>query len=240
MNPRCEVAGAVDRAEDTIGSVGAFSGLDPDATAFFAELAANNTKAWWAAHKARYDERVRGPFAALGEELAVEFGPVKLFRPYRDVRFSADKSPYKLQIGLVSRAPVAHYLQLSTDGLLAGGGSYMVPPKALARFREIVDDPKLAGDLEATLDETADEGFSLMRDDALRTAPRGYSVEHPRIELLQLKHLAIGRTEPPADWMWTPDALDIVRDQWRTISVWCEWLRDNLGPEIAAGGGRGR
>ncbi|BDZ65527.1 DUF2461 domain-containing protein [Agromyces mangrovi Wang et al. 2018] len=220
--------------------MGAFTGLDPDAPAFFTELAANNTKAWWAEHKARYEERVRGPFAALGEELAVEFGPVKIFRPYRDVRFSADKSPYKVQIGLVSRASVAHYLQLSADGLLVGGGSFEVPPKALARFREIVDDPKLAGDLEATLEETAADGFSPMRDDALRTAPRGYSVDHPRIELLRLKHLAIGRSEPPADWMWTPDALDIVRDQWRTVSIWCDWLRENLGAEIAAGAGRRR
>ena len=80
-----------------------FTGFDPDALAFYAELRQNNTKEWWAAHRARFDERVAAPFEQLAEALADEFGEVKVFRPYRDVRFSADKSPYKLQIGMVTR-----------------------------------------------------------------------------------------------------------------------------------------
>jgi uncharacterized protein (DUF2461 family) len=79
-----------------------FDGLDSDAVSFFAELRADNTKAWWAANKSRYDEVVRGPMEELGAELESEFGAVKIFRPYRDVRFSADKTPYKLHIGMVA------------------------------------------------------------------------------------------------------------------------------------------
>ncbi|WP_353807436.1 DUF2461 domain-containing protein [Agromyces sp. SYSU T00194] len=218
----------------------AFTGLHPDAPRFYAELAADNSKAWWAANRERYDAHVRGPFEALGEELAAEFGPLKIFRPYRDVRFSADKTPYKLHIGMVSRAPVAHYLQLSAEGMLVGGGSFEVPTAALARFREIVDDSRLSGDVEATIEEVGEQGFALMRDDALKTAPRGYSVDHPRIALLQLKHLAVGRADPLADWMWTPEAIDVVRERWRTVSIWCEWLRENLGAEIGDGGSRRR
>ena len=118
----------------------AFGGFDRDAPAFFQDLAADNTREWWTAHQERYIAHVRGPFEALAAELEPEFGDIKIFRPYRDVRFSADKTPYKLQIGMVTRAPVAHYLQLSASGLLVGGGVYDVPPPALARFREIVDD----------------------------------------------------------------------------------------------------
>ncbi|GAA1706216.1 DUF2461 domain-containing protein [Microbacterium sediminicola] len=210
-----------------------FDGLNPDAVAFYAELRDNNTKKWWAANKARYDEHVRAPFEAIGEELAGEFGPVKIFRPYRDVRFSADKSPYKLHIGLVSRTPIAHYMQLSDDGLLVGGGSYAVPTPAIKRFREIVDDVRLFGDLEATLEEVGEAGFTLMTDGALRTAPRGFTADHPRIHLLRLTRLAIGRSEAPADWMWTPDALDAIRTRWRTVQIWCDWMRENLGELIA-------
>jgi hypothetical protein len=73
------------------------------------------------------------------------------------------------------------------------------------------------------------EGFALMSDDALRTAPRGYPVDHPRIDLLRLKRLAVGREDGLEDWLWTPDAFDIASDAWRTVSLWCRWLEENLG-----------
>ncbi|GAA1470436.1 DUF2461 domain-containing protein [Microbacterium thalassium] len=209
-----------------------FSGLNPDAPAFYAELRENNTKEWWTANKDRYERNVRAPFEAIGDELAGEFGPVKIFRPYRDVRFSADKSPYKLAIGMVTRSSPAHYLQLSEDGLMLGGGLYEATPAMLARFRAIVDDNRLVGDLEATLDEVGDAGFELMAGDALRTAPRGFSVDHPHIDLLRLKRLAVSRREPVAEWMWAPGALDDVRDRWRTVSIWCDWLSENLGDTV--------
>lgn len=209
-----------------------FQGLDPDAIAFYRELGAHNTKEWWTANKRRYDERVREPFEALAAALEPEFGGLKIFRPYRDVRFSTDKSPYKLHIGMVSTDTVAHYLQLSEEGLMLGGGSYDVPAPALARFRAIVDDSRLHGDLEATLEEVADSGFELMTADALRTAPRGYAADHPRIDLLRLKRLAVGLRLEPADWMWTPEAQARIAEHWRTVGVWCAWLRENLGTEL--------
>ena len=68
-----------------------------------------------------------------------------------------------------------------------------------------------------------------MTDDALRTAPRGYPVDHPRIDLLRVKRLAIGREDELEDWLWTPDAFDIVSDAWRTVSTWRTWVSENLG-----------
>ena len=206
-----------------------FAGFDRDAPLFFRELAADNTKSWWTANQERYIARVRGPFEQLAAELEPEFGDVKIFRPYRDVRFSADKTPYKLHIGMVTRSPVAHYLQLSASSLLVGGGVYDVPPAALARFRELVDDQRLSRGLEEVLERVRAEGFALMSADALRTAPRGYPVDHPRIDLLRLKRLAIGREDALEDWLWTPDAFDIVSDAWRTVSIWRAWLAENLG-----------
>jgi uncharacterized protein (TIGR02453 family) len=216
------------RGAGTIAVMG-FEGFDRDAPAFFRELENDNTRAWWQANKDRYAAHVRGPFEALAAELEPEFGDVKIFRPHRDVRFSADKTPYKLHIGMVSRAPVAHYLQLSASGMLVGGGVYDVPPAALARFREIVDHPRLSRELESVLEAVGAEGFAPMADGALRTAPRGYPVDHPRIELLRLRHLAVGREEDLEDWMWTSDAFDIISDGWRSVSLWCRWVSENLG-----------
>lgn len=206
----------------------AFTGFDPDALAFYAELREDNSKEWWLAHRARFDEHVAAPFEELAAALTDEFGEMKVFRPYRDVRFSADKSPYKLHIGMVTRSRVAHYIQLSEEGLMTGGGVYDVPPAALARFRELVDDPGPAARLERVLAELDRAGFAPLADDALRTAPRGYRTDHPRIELLRLRRLAVGRREDPADWMWTPDALEQIRERWRAVSLWCAWVRDNL------------
>ncbi len=203
--------------------------LNPDVLSFYAELRENNTKKWWTANKRRYDENVAEPFTALGDQLSGEFGPMKVFRPYRDVRFSPDKSPYKLHIGMVSRSAVASYLQLGETGLMLGGGSYLVPPAALTRFREIVDDPRLARGLTRVVNQVAREGFSLMRDDALRTAPRGYDVGHPRVALLQLRRLAVAREVGTPDWLWTPEAVEHIRGQLRTVDLWCAWLRTNLG-----------
>ena len=210
-----------------------FTGLRPDAPDFYAQLAANNSKEWWTANRARYDASVRGPFEELAEALVDEFGPVKIFRPFRDVRFSTDKTPYKLHIGMVTRERTAHYLQLSEQGMLVGGGVFDAPTPALARFRQLVNDPRSAGDVEATIEELEEAGFTPMTDGSLKTAPRGFPVDHPRIALLRLTRLAVGREDPPADWMWGAGALDVVRERWRTVSIWNEWLAENLAEELA-------
>jgi uncharacterized protein (TIGR02453 family) len=212
-----------------------FAGLHPDAVEFYRELRAHNDKTWWTANKPRYDERVRAPFEALAEALGAEFGAVKIFRPYRDVRFSADKSPYKDHIGMVTggNRGAVHYLQLGADGLLAAGGVYDASPAQLARFREIADDVRLFGDLEATLEELAELGFDVIETDALTTAPRGFRADHPRIRLLRLKRLAVQRPLGFEEWMWTPTALDRIRDVWRGVSIWCDWVAENVGSEPA-------
>src|SRR4029077_17642390 len=77
----------------------AFQGWPEAALDFYDGLEEDNSKAYWTAHKAIYDEAVRGPMTDLTEELGKDFGETKIFRPNRDIRFSADKSPYKTVIG---------------------------------------------------------------------------------------------------------------------------------------------
>ena len=149
-----------------------FSGFDRDVLAFYAELRADNTKDWWTANKARYERHVHEPMLRLAADLEDEFGEMKIFRPYRDVRFSADKSPYKLHIGMVTAARPAHYLHLSEEGLLTGGGVYEVPPAALARFRERVDDEASARVPRVRLAALDAREFELIDATALCAPPR--------------------------------------------------------------------
>ncbi|WP_169077426.1 DUF2461 domain-containing protein [Microcella alkalica] len=207
-----------------------FSGLDPDAFAFYAELEQHQNREWWLANKRRYDERVKAPVERLVDALGGEFGPLKIFRPYKDVRFSADKRPYKDHLGLVSadQSGPAFYLQLSHHGLMLAGGLYQPTREQLARFREICDDNRLVGDLEATLEEAADHGLQIMTTDALATAPRGFRADHPKIALLRLKRLAVAAEHAPAEWMTAPECLDRVRAGWRAVREWNDWLVENL------------
>lgn len=206
------------------------AGLDPDVFAFYAELADHQTREWWLANKRRYDEHVRAPIERLIDALGGEFGPLKIFRPYKDVRFSADKRPYKDHLGLVTAddSAATSYLQVSQRGLMLAGGLYQPAREQLARFRAIVDDNRLVGDLEATLEEVAESGFAIMTAGALATAPRGFRVDHPKIALLRLTRLAIAAEHAPADWMTGPEFVDRVRAGWRTVRVWNDWIAENL------------
>src|SRR5204863_1827323 len=76
----------------------AFRGWPTEALEFYEGLEADNSRTYWLDHKETYDKQVYGPMADLLAELEPEFGPGRIFRPNRDVRFSADKSPYKTAI----------------------------------------------------------------------------------------------------------------------------------------------
>ena len=110
-----------------------FSGWPEEALDFYDGLTADNSKTWWTAHKAIYTDKVLRPMTELAEELAAEFGEPKIFRPYRDVRFSADKTPYKTHIGAVVGG--TGYIQLSAEGLGVGAGMWQMNPEQLARYR---------------------------------------------------------------------------------------------------------
>ena len=103
-----------------------FTGFPADAFGFYADLELDNTKAFWADNKQRYEAAVAGPLSDLLDDLEDEFGAGRLFRPYRDVRFSADKSPYKEhQGGYVEVGPACgYYVQVSSAGLMVGAGWY--------------------------------------------------------------------------------------------------------------------
>ena len=105
----------------------AFSGWPDEAVEFYEGLEADNTRAYWQDHRATYRRDVKGPMEALLAELAGDFGPGRLFRPYRDVRFSRDKSPYKLNCA--AHLP-GGYISFSADGLFVGSGLYRPTARA--------------------------------------------------------------------------------------------------------------
>lgn len=210
----------------------AFEGFTPDSFAFFTELEVNNNKAWWEANKARYEASVRGPLLALLDQIAGEFGVPKVYRPYRDTRFSTDKTPYKDRAAsaVFTKASTGVYMEISARGLDLGGGYWMPGKDQIERFRSVVDDVRYFGDLEATIEEMQEAGFALYQGEALKTAPRGFAADHPRINLLRLKHMVLESQTAPADWMYQASAAEEIAMRWRKVMIWNEWLVENVGP----------
>jgi uncharacterized protein (TIGR02453 family) len=208
-----------DRAESR------FNGFPDAALDFYDDLELDNTKSFWAANKHVYDEAVRLPMLALTAALAEEFGTAKVFRPYRDVRFAKDKTPYKNHQGaFVSVGPATGwYVEIGSPGVRVGGGYYHAGGPDLARIRTAIDTAHSGEELDRIVRALEQDGFEI-RGEQLKTTPRGYSAEHPRIELLRYKSMALGKAYGFEN-LNTPALLDRVRDDWRALRPLVEWVR---------------
>jgi uncharacterized protein (TIGR02453 family) len=225
-----------------------FEGFPSETFRWFAGLEADNSKRYFGAHRATYDRAVRGPLEIMLEELADELGGrVKLFRQNRDVRFSVDKSPYKTTTyGVILERPdslAALYAQLSSAGLFAGTGYYRLAPDQLTRFREAVADNAAGSELVGAIAGAEATGVETFGE-ALKTAPRGYSRQHPRVHLLRHRSLIAGRRLTPGrQGIERGAALDLARATWHACAPLNAWLDSNVGaselpPPTRAGQGR--
>ena len=208
-----------------------FSGWSPAAVEFFEGLEADNTKAYWNAHKACYEGSVREPMAELLDELSGEFGQGRIARPYRDIRFRADKSPYKTEI--YATLDRGGYVRFSADGLTAALGYYQMTAAQLDRYRHAVDDASRGAPLAEVVERLRGEGLQVGGGQTLKTAPRGYPGDHPRIGLLRCKGLICWRQWPVAPWLGTAKAKDRVAGFLRTAAPLHQWLDQQVGPGAA-------
>ncbi|KRF12335.1 hypothetical protein ASG90_15250 [Nocardioides sp. Soil797] len=202
-----------------------FSGFPEAALDFFDDLEIDNTKSFWEAHKKVHAESVKAPMVALTAALEPEFGAAKVFRPYRDVRFSKDKTPYKTHQGaFVGVAPATGwYVEISARGVRTGGGFYEASAQRLADVRAAIDDERTGTELENLLAGLVKLGWSV-GGDRLKTKPRGYDAEHPRIDLLRHRSLTLGRDHGFEPVIHTAAFLDVVRQDWRELRPLVEWV----------------
>lgn len=213
-----------------------FSGFGEHAVEFFDGLEADNSKPYWDDNLARYKADVREPMEALVAELTGEFaagfGEGKVFRPYRDVRFAKDKTPYKTNCGAVieqGRGGGAYYVEVSAEGMRVGGGCFHLASDQIARFRTAVDTDLHGKSLEKILAKLAKAGWEV-KGDRLKSKPRGFADDHPRLELLKYRSVYVVRAWEPDDVLHERAALDRVRKAWRQVREFNEWARDRVGP----------
>jgi uncharacterized protein (TIGR02453 family) len=212
-----------------------FPGFPADAVDFLRELDANNRRDWFTANKSRYEQSLKAPaegFAAqLGERLALLSGfeqQAKVYRIYRDVRFSKDKRPYKpwLHIGftaLRNAGPTAGwFFALEKDGQKFGAGSFMFDKPGLERFRQRLDSP--AGTRFDEVMQGLRANGIRVGEPELKRVPRGYPADHPCAEWLRYKGISVWVDETDTAPLLGPGALDHCIAQFTRLKPFYDWL----------------
>jgi uncharacterized protein (TIGR02453 family) len=203
-----------------------FRGWKAEALEFFEGLEVENSKPYWEQNKIAYQELVREPMEELLEELEPAWGAGRLFRPYRDIRFSRDKSPYKTNIA--ARVGDVGYVQLDARGLAAGSGMWEMASDQLERYRQAVVDDGTGSELEELVARARKDGLEVMSHGELKTAPKGYPKDHPRVELLRYKGLATWKQWPAGPWLGTRRAKERIVDFLERSRPIGGWLRRNV------------
>ncbi|MCP2327828.1 uncharacterized protein (TIGR02453 family) [Hamadaea flava] len=207
-----------------------FDGFPDEALIFYEGLLADNSKTYWTEHKDVYERAIKTPMLALIAELGDSWGEPKVFRPYRDVRFSADKSPYKTHQGAFCEIldGVGYYVQLDADGLTTGAGFHAHTREQTARYRAAVDSPATGPQLAKLVTSLVDNGFELSGDQ-VKTRPRGVAADHPRLALMRHESLVARRHHEPSPSLHTAAAAAVVRADWHALAPLVEWVATYVG-----------
>ncbi len=223
---------------DTVEAM-AFSGFPVEVIEFYEQLGADNSKAFWADNKHRYTQSVKAPMTDLTEALD-DYGPFKMFRPHNDLRFSKNKPPYKTHQGAYGELEggSGYYLQVSADGLTAAAGYFFMGKDQLRRFRDAVVADSTGEEIAALVADAAKHRYVIGAIDELKTAPRGYDRNHPRIELIRRKGLMVSKDFGTPKWLHTKQVEKRVRECWDGAKDVCDWLDAHVGPSTEPPGDR--
>jgi uncharacterized protein (TIGR02453 family) len=201
----------------------------PEALEFLRDLEDNNDREWFKANRARYDSYLVEPARELTEQLR-GLGIARLFRPYNDARFHA-RPPIKEHLGVAVGYAGAggFYFELSLDGLFVGAGLHHPAPDQVERFRAAIDDGRKAAGFNRAVAKAEAAGLALTPP-TLKRAPRGYPLDHPRIEHLRRKSFTVSERHALAAWLHEPACDATIRTQLEAARPLVTWLAEHVGP----------
>jgi uncharacterized protein (TIGR02453 family) len=219
-----------------------FEGFADRDAKFFKALARHQDREWFAAHKAEFEAGWNAPMKGLVAEVReaidgayphCDLEEARVFRIFRDVRFSKDKSPYKTHLGghiSVKRgagdsdSPTALYVHVGHDEAFAAAGYYMMAPPALAKFRAAVADEARGKELAQAVSRLEKKGFTLGAHEMLTRVPKGFDPAHPRAELLKRKGLIVRMPPLSRDLLTSRKLVGWLVAHAKAVSPLVEWL----------------
>jgi uncharacterized protein (TIGR02453 family) len=222
-----------------------FAGFPASGLQFMRDLADNNNKAWFEAHKQTYTDSVQTPAIALvqtlGERLRARFPDVRydtrtngsgsLMRLHRDVRFSTDKSPYKTHIAMMFPASAGKKMEAPGFGLqitptqvdlMAGQFGFL--KDALSAYREAVLNARQGQLLEDAIARVRAAGDYTLNGQEYKRVPQGYDAGHPRAEYLKFTGLWFSAPSLPLAAAQTPQLVDHLMSHFEAMSPIVAWL----------------
>jgi uncharacterized protein (TIGR02453 family) len=203
----------------------------PAALDFLRELEANNDRDWFKANRSRYDEDLSAPARELAARLS-HFGEAHFFRPYNDTRFHM-RPPIKEQLGLAIGYGGAggYYVELSLDGLLVAAGLHHPASDQLERFRAAIDEGRRAAGFERAVRAAEAAGLEVAPPE-LKRAPRGYPIDHPRIDRLRMKEITVYKRHALEPWLHEPRCRELIASELEAARPLIAWLGKNVGPPL--------
>src|SRR5262245_10569949 len=228
-----------------------FPGFSPEALKFFVQLKRHNNRPWFLKNKETYEREIKGPTVSLVlainaelRALAPEFitEPKRsIYRIYRDVRFSADKSPYKTHTaalfaprGFSKHACAGLYFHFAPDELLLAGGVYMPGPKELLAIRNHIGAHPVAFRRILTHRQIASLGG--LQGEQLVRLPKGFAPDHPAADLLRYKQFLVWMTHPPERAL-SKDLLHLLVETFGSMLPLIRFLNTPLKPVKSEGMG---
>ena len=202
----------------------AFTGFPREATEFFRELALNNNRDWFQAHKDVYEQTCRDPLKALVTELD-PVGTPQISRINRDMRFSRDGKPYKTHI---AAGVLGTYISLSAEGLYIGTGMYRPEPAVLQKFRAAIDADKSGRELTKIVGTIRKKEYTVGTHESVNSSPRGFAADHPRIELLRMKDIHAGKMIQPGPVLASRKAVAAVKKVMADVRPLADWIGRHL------------
>jgi uncharacterized protein (TIGR02453 family) len=220
----------------------AFQGFADANAKFFRALSENQSREWFQAHKAEFEEGYHGPMKELLAEVAAgvdasyrhcDLDAPKVFRIFRDVRFSKDKSPYKTHVGgfiptrrtgKATEVPMALYVHVGQPKSFAAAGHYMMSSEQLLKYRKAVADDKRGRELVKLLAALEKKGFSIASYETYQRVPKGHDAEHPRAEHLKRKGLTVGFPPLPRGVLASKKLVPWLVGHAKATAPLVEWL----------------
>ncbi len=223
----------------------AFEGFSPETVSFYEDLAQNNAKEWFEAHKDTYKESVLGPaqdfLLAMGDRLRILSpaiiadtrlnGAGSIFRIYRDTRFSSDKSPYKPHLGILlwegTRKKTecsGYYMHLEPPNLMLGVGVYMFTKPLLKIYRDAVVHPEYSLTLREAVEGVREMEQYNIGGEHYKRVPRGYDADHRNAEYLRYNGLHVGSQIAIPDDFYSGAFIEYCFERFRDMAPIHHWL----------------
>lgn len=225
-----------------------FNGFPKECVTFYTELQKNNTREWFTEHKGDFEKFVMAPACDFVGEMGNALKTLSpgivadprvnksIFRPYRDTRFSKDKTPYKTHLGIFfwegSLAKMdcpGFYFHLEPPIVMLGVGNHCFSKQLLELYRESVVDPKLGKALAKAVKQVQSKGAYEIGEKQYKKVPRGYDKNHENAELLLMGGLTAAYSTPLPDALYSSDFIGYALEKFRDMAPIHTWLLEIIG-----------